>query len=332
MRPKVLILGLLFAILLFASLSYSQLPQMINYQGKITTPQGALIDTIVSIEFCIYGDTTGMTAPLWSETQDSIKVEKGVFSVLLGDSVLIPFDVFNGEERYLGISVGDDPEMRPLKPMVSVPYAFMSLTAQCWQCPNVIPGVTYLADPADWVGIGTNSPVAKLHVNDAEYGIYVEACGSGSYGLRAKAMPDTNTGGDAIAVKGESGPSPGAVHAGDVYAGYFSSLLTLSNNSYGVYAEASGADVANYGIYAKVGSGQPGYAGYFDGDKSYFSGSVGIGRANPENRLHVHGAINLDPITAPANPSTGFVIYVDVSDGKLKAKSHLGNVTILANP
>jgi len=57
---------------------------------------------------------------------------------------------------------------------------------------------------------------------------------------------------------------------------------------------------------------------------------VGIGTSNPENAFHVNGAINLDPITEPSIPSTGFVIYVDSADGDLKAKASTGTVTVLA--
>jgi hypothetical protein len=44
------------------------------------------------------------------------------------------------------------------------------------------------------------------------------------------------------------------------------------------------------------------------------------------------GGVTLTPVTAPASPASGFTIYVDSADSKLKAKSSGGTVTILANP
>ena len=65
---------------------------------------------------------------------------------------------------------------------------------------------------------------------------------------------------------------------------------------------------------------------------SIMGGNVGIGTTDPQSALHVNGAIQLNPITAPGAPTTGFVLYCDSSDGKLKAKSSSGTVTVLANP
>jgi len=58
-----------------------------------------------------------------------VAVEKGIFSVLLGSGNPIPDSVFDGNVRYLGTKVGNDPEMTPRKSIVSVAYAFKSLQA-----------------------------------------------------------------------------------------------------------------------------------------------------------------------------------------------------------
>lgn len=123
MKSVKILSACLMAILVFSTLAYAEVPKMINYQGKITRPSGALIDTTTSMVFSIYADSTGGT-PLWIETQSSVKVEYGVFSVLLGSVNPIPATVFDGDTRYLGVKVGSDNEMTPRKAIVSVGYAY----------------------------------------------------------------------------------------------------------------------------------------------------------------------------------------------------------------
>lgn len=120
----------------------AQVPKMINYQGKLTTPQGALIDSTISMTFSIYADSLGMPPSLWSETQASVVIQKGIFSVLLGSINPIPDSVFSGDIRYLGVKAGNDPEMTPRKPMLSVPYAHKSLEADTAHYAFAGPGVT----------------------------------------------------------------------------------------------------------------------------------------------------------------------------------------------
>jgi len=49
-----------------------------------------------------------------------------------------------------------------------------------------------------------------------------------------------------------------------------------------------------------------------------------------DKTLAVNGQINLKPVTAPATPLAGFVLYTDSADGNLKCKSSGGTVTTLA--
>ena len=109
-------------ILLIVSIGNADVPQLINYQGWLTDGDGNPLDATVSIQFKIY-DTETNGNILWSETQ-SVTVVDGIFSVLLGSVTQIPYSVFNGDDRYLALQVGNDSEMVPRKRLVSVGYSF----------------------------------------------------------------------------------------------------------------------------------------------------------------------------------------------------------------
>jgi hypothetical protein len=132
-RKGFVFLGMGMMIFFFASLASAGVPHMINYQGKLTAAYypvhlgGCLNDTVQMI-FSIYPDTLGSPAD-WTETQTEVVVKDGIFSVLLGAVDTIPQAVFDGNVKYLGVQVESDPEMRPLKPMVSVAYAYRAGTA-----------------------------------------------------------------------------------------------------------------------------------------------------------------------------------------------------------
>jgi len=66
-------------------------------------------------------------------------------------------------------------------------------------------------------------------------------------------------------------------------------------------------------------------------------GRVGINTLTPSHTLDVNGAarvgsyLDLAPITAPANPSSGVRIYVDSSTGDLMARNSSGSIVTVAN-
>jgi hypothetical protein len=150
----------------FASIASADVPHMISYQGKLTTAAGGCLNDTVQMTFSIYPDTLGSPAD-WSETQTEVVVKEGIFNVLLGAVDTIPSALFGGNIKYLGVQVEADPEMRPLKPMVSVAYAYRAGTADGggggggWVDDG---DVVRLETAADSVGIGTGTPVAKLDV------------------------------------------------------------------------------------------------------------------------------------------------------------------------
>ena len=128
LRKSIVFLAIGGVVFFFVSLTSAEVPHMVNYQGKLTDAGGGLVNDTVQMTFSIYPDTLGSPAD-WSETQMEVIVENGIFNVLLGAVDTIPSAVFDGNVKYLGVQVESDPEMRPLKPMVSVPYAYRAGSA-----------------------------------------------------------------------------------------------------------------------------------------------------------------------------------------------------------
>jgi len=101
-------------------------PQTINFQGILKDSAGKPINGTVNLTFSIYDSVSGGTAR-WSEVQNGVTVEAGIYSVQLGSVNPIDYSIFDGSTKYLGVKVGDE-ELTPRLPMISVPYAFRSET------------------------------------------------------------------------------------------------------------------------------------------------------------------------------------------------------------
>jgi hypothetical protein len=122
MTPKIFKFTLIFILFsMFCSLSYAEIPRLINYQGRLTDSQGNPITGTKAVTFRIYDVESGGSA-LWSETYSSLSFDKGIFNVMLGGvtALNLPFD----RQYWLSIQVGGDAEMSPRIRLASVGYAF----------------------------------------------------------------------------------------------------------------------------------------------------------------------------------------------------------------
>ena len=96
---------------------------LVNYQGRLTDSGGDPLDTTVSMTFAIYAQMTGIGPAMWQESYSAVQVSTGLFSVILGSVSPLPDSVFNGDNRYLGITIDGDPEILPRTLLTSAPGA-----------------------------------------------------------------------------------------------------------------------------------------------------------------------------------------------------------------
>jgi len=120
----VTIFVLLFAIPIFAS---NSVPRIIGYQGKLLDNSGQPLSGIVDLRFAIYdAETEG--EELWFEDHSDVEITDGLLNLILGYINHIADSVFQDSVCYLGVKVGDDPEMHPRSRLASVPYAYRVAT------------------------------------------------------------------------------------------------------------------------------------------------------------------------------------------------------------
>jgi hypothetical protein len=107
-------------------------PHLINYQGRLTDAGGdPVTDGEYLITFTIWSDSlsTAPTDRRWISPDCPVLVINGLFNWQLGSrEPLPPWTITNYANLWLGIRVGDDPEIAPRTHLSSAPYAY-----KAWQ-------------------------------------------------------------------------------------------------------------------------------------------------------------------------------------------------------
>ena len=288
----------------------ADIPHLINYQGMLTDDLGDPLSGPHNLTFRIYDDTTGGDLE-WSETQNGVQVEQGLFNVILGQVTLLdlPFD----EQYWLEVQV--DSDTMPRLRFTSVGYAYRARVADSAAVAGsggagggwVDDGsVVRLQTITDKVGVGTNSPGDKVEVVDgsmnARLGYHHHFSFPLSYDIYS----------------GVRGTYGGDVE-GFLGRRYYSMLG--GNSYYGVYGSATTSG-KNYGVYGSASDGSTNWAGYFDGDV-HASGKVGIGTSSPAEKLHVAGNIKLNFGGDIVFGSNSTRIYESASDLHITADDDL---------
>lgn len=221
---------IIVSLFLIISFLPAQVPQLINYQGKLDSA-GVPISGIRNLTFKIYdAGTAGST--LWTESQTNVPVTNGIFNVLLGSVTPFTVGVFGGTgERHLGVTVGTGTEMSPRYRITSTAFSIRAasadgvadntitsakivngtITTTDIAAGQVVTAVNSLKDSIT-LAAGTNitiTPAGNTLTIAADGGGTVTSVGSGtpgantgSSGLTFSANPITSTGTIAVANNG----------------------------------------------------------------------------------------------------------------------------------
>ncbi len=121
MRVRILFI-LIATTLGLAGGAWAEVPVRLQYQGFLTDTSGTPLSGERNVSFSIYGSESGDDVN-WTQISQ-VMVCQGSFSVLLG-SETNPLDanVFSGSDLWLGITVGDGPELLPRMKVSAMPFA-----------------------------------------------------------------------------------------------------------------------------------------------------------------------------------------------------------------
>jgi hypothetical protein len=113
-------ISILTSLLLIATLAWGTVPQTLSFQGTLRDGNGSLVpDGDYQVTFRIY-DVASAGQALWEEAQEA-PVSGSVLSTVLGE--ITPLDLPFDEPYWLGIQLGEDPELEPRVVLTASPYS-----------------------------------------------------------------------------------------------------------------------------------------------------------------------------------------------------------------
>ncbi|HMP75290.1 MAG TPA: hypothetical protein PKE12_03235 [Kiritimatiellia bacterium] len=286
--------------ILAASWRVAAAPALVDYQGKLADAAGNPVDGDVSMVFRIWTDASGGTL-LWVETQAVVRVDNGLFHVLLGAENPLREDTFDEPGRALSVQVGTDDPLEPRIPIASAPHAMSANRAAnaTWADQAASAATTPYATragTASTAGYATNAgqAAAATYATTAGY-----ATNAGYAATAGSAPPDDDwvvAGTNLHRLAGNVGigtASPVAPLHVHRATGNLETHFTADAGS--SYLRLSGATNAFIDFQRSgISKGQVGYSHIYDtlfmfngGWVVLKGGNLGVGNQDPQARLHV---------------------------------------------
>ena len=289
----------IYAAILMTTSLFAQAPNKMSYQAVIRNTSGALVtSTSVGMRISILQGSSSGTA-VYVETQTPTTNANGLASIEIGGGSVVSgiFSTIDWANGPYFIKTETDPSggtsysITGTSQLLSVPYALHAKNTDAW---TVNADTVYTSN---WVGIGTNSPDAPLHVFDGQNGnasvilrngygtskvlhIIEEQASSGHYGLFIGA--EDYSAGVLVTKGGNVGigtTTPlGKFHLNNDVIGSDSSFVVMNNGNVGIGTNnpslklfVEGDIVANGGMYYVSGPMQSSFPTTVNGSLIYGS-------------------------------------------------------------
>ncbi len=122
LSPHLIALPVAVALLVTSGSAFAQsVPERMVFQGRLVRADGAPETQPQDLRFSIYGQAQGGSA-LWTETHMGVVLTNGHYAVELGSATPLA-GVFNGDARWMAVSLASQSELGPRLPISSAPYA-----------------------------------------------------------------------------------------------------------------------------------------------------------------------------------------------------------------
>ena len=129
MKKLHIIIMVMFALGICMSAAMADVPGQMRFQGFVTDQEGEPLEGDFSVTFRIYDAATEGNV-IWEQSLTA-SISNGMISELLGGENPLDANLFDGSApMWLGITIGDDPEMSPRQSISSIPYAARASIAQ----------------------------------------------------------------------------------------------------------------------------------------------------------------------------------------------------------
>ncbi|RME38310.1 MAG: hypothetical protein D6788_07720, partial [Planctomycetota bacterium] len=145
-------------------LAQAEVPRLIPYQGFLADPTGDPLPGPVDLTVTFY-DAANAGAVLFQEDHPGVPLQNGVFAIDIGSETTggLPDAGLDATEVWLGLTVDGGTELTPRVRLGMVPFSAKSRASEVLVRPDTFTAAV-AADGSGNVGVGTQTPLAPLHV------------------------------------------------------------------------------------------------------------------------------------------------------------------------